>query len=276
MKIKKIAALIASTLLGVACIFGGFDRSIITKAEEDSPLYQTPEILTDPDEMQEVIDKAGRSWQGAAPGIAVTKGGRLFACLFSGGEKEPQAENYAIYMYSDDNGKTWVDPFLIINHPSHTARITDPSLQVDSLGRLWIFWNQQYPMTGSSAYGWWSIRIDNPDAPIEDVISSINNAVPVRHSDGIRINKFIERKNGEWIQPIAITGAQYIYIYASGDQGDTWELRGSVYGGGGRTVYRRKRRWDTLVIGALWLWVGDGYQWRSRTIFFNDRWKILE
>lgn len=225
--VRKISVLTVAIIL-LSALFGMVKSPTNVGADENISLTVPAVAIVDIGE--EWFAEGMRTWQGASPGIARTKGGRLFACLFSGGVDEPKEENYAIYMYSDDDGKTWVDPFLIVHHPDPQTRVFDPSLQVDSLGRLWINWNQQYPMPGGRdfPYGWWRIRIDNPDAPIEQVKEAIRTQTPKCMSRGIRINKFIEMSNGEWLQPMAESGGPFIRIMVSGDQGETWTLRGSV------------------------------------------------
>lgn len=228
-KLTKILGTVIAALLFFAPSFK--PSKVAAKAEEViSPNSQAANVYTEEEDMNEVIGTYGRSWQGAAPGIARTPKGRLFACLFSGGENEPQVENYVIFSYSDDDGETWIDPFMVVCHPDEHTRVFDPSLQVDPLGRLWLNWNQQYPMPDGRdfPYGWWRIRVDNPDAPIEQVKAQINAQTPQRITGGIRINKFIVLDNGEWMQPMALSGGPYIKYMVSSDQGDTWEMRGTV------------------------------------------------
>jgi hypothetical protein len=242
-------------------------RTLIATAEPvqsdaSAPLFAPPEILTDRVDMALVINAAGRDWQGASPGIARTPKGRLFACLFSGGRNEPQPQNYAIYMVSDDEGKTWLDPFLIVNHPDAFTRITDPSLWCDPLGRLWIFWNQNTRDGNPEKvidrdYGIWAVRVDNPDAPLDAIRAAIHAAKPVRISDGIRINKPVISAAGEWLQPVSHIQKERknIHILASADQGATWILRGGVPVRGGI---------EPMIVGrndgALWLLTRIGYR----------------
>ncbi len=233
LKAKRIWAV---TVAFAALLFGGIMMQNFTSAaaasNEDNPLYQPAKAFVDEEGIAGVLERNGRTWQGGAPGIARTKGGRLFACLFSGGINEPQPQNYAIYQVSDDDGETWIDPFFVVEHPHEGTRCTDPSVQVDSLGRLWLCWNQQYPMTGSTQYGWWVIRIDDPDVPLDELREKIASTPPVRLTDGVRINKFVECTNGEWIQATAVNGGTAIRFYVSTDKGETWQHRGWCNGEG--------------------------------------------
>lgn len=82
-----------------------------------------------------------RKWQGV-PSIEKT-GKRLWAAWFTGGKYEPDIENYAVVAYSDDDGKSWVDPYIIIDGIKECGvRIFDPQLWQDNNGKLWFFWCQ--------------------------------------------------------------------------------------------------------------------------------------
>ena len=68
---------------------------------------------------------------GMTIGVAVTRGGRLFACWVGGGDN-PKA--YFLLSYSDDAGMTWSEPCLAID--PH-----DPSLPYSRctiVGTLWV------------------------------------------------------------------------------------------------------------------------------------------
>jgi len=83
-----------------------------------------------------------RQFQGC-PTIAITKGGRIYMGWYSGGRCEPHIENYNILVYSDDNGKTWSAPLLII--PSCKERLVqalDIQLWISPEGKLYVFWVQ--------------------------------------------------------------------------------------------------------------------------------------
>lgn len=61
----------------------------------------------------EEYSEENRYWQGC-PSVAVTKGGRLFAAWYSGGMFEPCIDNYNLMVKSDDGGKTWSKPLVVI------------------------------------------------------------------------------------------------------------------------------------------------------------------
>jgi len=87
-------------------------------------------------------DERIREYQGC-PTLAVTHGGRIYLGWYSGGTTEPHIENYNILSYSDDDGKTWEKPLLII--PSNKEKgihALDIQLWVDPRGALHVFWVQ--------------------------------------------------------------------------------------------------------------------------------------
>ena len=83
-----------------------------------------------------------RQFQGC-PTLAVTRGGRIYLGWYSGGTTEPHIENYNLLVYSDDDGKTWSKPLLVI--PSNRdlcIHALDIQLWVDPNGALHVFWVQ--------------------------------------------------------------------------------------------------------------------------------------
>ena len=90
-----------------------------------------------------------RNFQGC-PTIAITRGGRIYLGWYSGGVREPDLENYNLLVYSDDQGKTFSDPLLVI--PSEKERgvhALDIQLWTAPSGALYVFWvqNNAFPVT---------------------------------------------------------------------------------------------------------------------------------
>ncbi len=83
-----------------------------------------------------------RQFQGC-PTLAVTPKGRICLGWYSGGTREPHMENYNLLIYSDDRGKTWSEPLLVIPS-SKELRIhaLDIQLWTDPQGALHVFWVQ--------------------------------------------------------------------------------------------------------------------------------------
>ncbi len=83
-----------------------------------------------------------RQYQGC-PTIAVSPGGRIFLGWYSGGTTEPHIDNYNLLIYSDDEGKTWSPPLLVI--PSSREKqihALDIQLWTDPRGFLHVYWVQ--------------------------------------------------------------------------------------------------------------------------------------
>ncbi len=90
-----------------------------------------------------------RKFQGC-PTVAVTHGGRIYLGWYAGGTREPHMENYNLLIYSDDQGKTWSNPLLIIpSSKEHFIHALDIQLWVDPQGRLHVYWveNNTIPAT---------------------------------------------------------------------------------------------------------------------------------
>ena len=90
----------------------------------------------------EKYSEAIRKFQGC-PTIAVSPKGRIFMGWYAGGTREPHMGNYNLLVYSDDDGKTWSEPVLII--PSSIERnvhALDIQLWISPEGKLYVFWVQ--------------------------------------------------------------------------------------------------------------------------------------
>lgn len=100
-------------------------------------------------------DERIRRYQGC-PTIAITKKGRIYAGWYSGGRCEPHIENYNIVVYSDDFGKTWSKPLLIIpSNEKELIQALDVQLWISPEGKLYIFWvqnNVEIAQIGKSGY----------------------------------------------------------------------------------------------------------------------------
>ncbi len=118
-----------------------------------------------------LYDEDAREYQGV-PTIAVTRGGRIFTGWYSGGDREPHIDNYLLPEYSDDGGKSWSGPLLIIpSSREDKVHTLDPQLWLAPDGRLILFWVQNnvelrgdvcdfYDVTHSE----WAMSCSDPDA----------------------------------------------------------------------------------------------------------------
>ena len=149
-----------------------------TAALEPCELILNP---TDP----KYTDVTIRQFQGC-PTIAATRGGRLYVGWYSGGVREPHIDNFNLLVYSDDQGKSWSRPLLVI--PSSRERLVhalDIQLWLSPDGRLYVYWVQNnvkpaiknpdgsyvYPGYESDGYIFndfthaeWCVVCDAPDA----------------------------------------------------------------------------------------------------------------
>lgn len=175
--------------------------------------------------------EAIRKFQGC-PTIAVTKGGRIFAGWYSGGWCEPNIENYNLLVYSDDSGKTWTDPMLII--PSNKAELIqalDIQLWISPEGRLHVFWVQNnvrlaekgvrgYCVDGyifdDNTHAEWVTVCDDPDAEI------LEFSAPVCLDKGFLRCKPLVLQSGRWMNfNYSQDGTRYEYSI-SDDNGKTY------------------------------------------------------
>lgn len=96
-----------------------------------------PYIFMAPDEKFGVHKRA---WQGC-PTIAVTKKGRMFAGWYTGGAFEPCIDNYNVLAMSEDGGKTWQDPLLVVGSDyTNRMRHIDIQLWMAPGNVLWVMW----------------------------------------------------------------------------------------------------------------------------------------
>ena len=91
---------------------------------------------------EKYINEYIRKFQGV-PSLAITKGGRIYAGWCTGGTGEPHMDNFVVLIYSDDKGKTWSKPLLVI--PSDRERwvhALDTQLWTAPDGSLYVYWVQ--------------------------------------------------------------------------------------------------------------------------------------
>ena len=124
-----------------------------------------------------------RQFQGC-PTVAVTPKGRIYMGWYAGGWREPHMDNYSLLVKSDDGGKTWSDPLIIIPSSKELMIHTlDIQLWTAPDGKLHLFWVQNnviYALPGHW-HGWvtpvveeyymndithaeWVMVCDDPDA----------------------------------------------------------------------------------------------------------------
>ena len=194
-------------------------------------IYNNPEITGIQNSLY-TYTPASRNWQGC-PVVTITagpNGNRMWAAWFTGGETELATGNFAVLLYSDDNGTTWVDPAVAIIHPDTAAQVTKPQLWTLEDGRLWVSWSQH---TGTGGFdgmmGTWAAICENPDAPLDE----LRWTEPVRLFDGRGNGKVTVlnkgQENEEWLTTaFDWIDRNYSSVYSSTDKGATWTLKGKA------------------------------------------------
>ena len=233
--------LAAGLMLAIALLCGGEARAADalkgTTYTIDLDLPLKPPVLNTapgPEYSDEIRD------YGMTIGIERTRGGRIWAAWVAGGDSELA---YFVAATSDDEGRTWSKPRLVIDPPDPPegpkVSVLVGNLWCDPTGRMWLFFNQSLGNFDGRA-GDWAITCDNPDA------KEPKWSEPRRIWHGFTLCKPTVLKNGEWLLPISLWGREKIghpalreahhelddqrmaHVFASGDQGKTWVRRGGV------------------------------------------------
>ncbi len=156
--------------------------------------------------------------QGVA-GIERTARGRLWVIH---GRDVESPRNFQVIKRSDSDGRNWSDVQVMIL-PQKNVRAMSATLWLDPQARLWAFWGQSFGQQ-DGRYGIWAIVSNNPDAD-QPVWSQ-----PRRLGDGIMMNKPTVLSNGDWLLTSSVWKADNsIKVYATADQGQTFQLRGTAH-----------------------------------------------
>lgn len=83
----------------------------------------------------ETYNPSDRRWCGVSSVIVAGK--NIFAAWQTGGDKEPSPYNYITVAASTDGGKSWIEPFMIIDPPEEVM-ITVPMFYYNDLGQLFL------------------------------------------------------------------------------------------------------------------------------------------
>ena len=187
-------------------------------------------------------------------GLALTRGGRLWASWISGGDG---SMSYTVASWSDDAGETWTDVKLVIDgHPGEKPGRTNiiGTFWLDPDGRFHCFTDQSIGHFDGRA-GVWDSVCENPDA--ENPAWS----APRRIAHGHLLNKPIVLANGDWAASVYLNdpwkgggsfpgafpeldGERGSTCYVSSDRGRTWRRRGTV-------TFPKRLRWDGTT-GSDW------------------------
>ncbi len=170
-----------------------------------------------------------RLFQGI-PGIECTKKGRRFTIFYTGTETEGPG-NFLLLQKSED-GLHFDKAFMAIIPNGEGTRCYDPTLWIDPLGRLWVFWAQSYTWYDGRC-GVWAAVCGDPDA------EELTFAPPRRIANGIMMNKPTVLSDGSWLLPCAVwavsqsefnwlPGERFSNVYRSCDNGESFTLLGGA------------------------------------------------
>lgn len=152
------------------------------------------------------------------PGIERTAKGRLWAVY---GRDVESPRNYQVVKFSDDGGQSWSEVELMVL-PRRGVRAMSACIWIDPKGRMWVFWGQSFGQQ-DGRYGIWAVTTDDPDS------ENPQWSRPRRLDDGIMLNKPTVLSGGDWLLCSSVWKADNsIRVYASTDQGRTFELRGTA------------------------------------------------
>ena len=112
------------------------------------------------DDTDEDYFPSSRKWNGIS--TAVSCGNNLFVSWYTGGTKEPHADNYIPVAASDDGGESWKDPFIIID-PVTSASVVLPVFFVNGKGELLLYYSV---LPGSKMY---AIKLIGADGPLDKI-----------------------------------------------------------------------------------------------------------
>lgn len=235
-RLTAAAMLFALLVLALSCCFCSL--SVLAEDDEEKSSYARPAEIVFSDNEEADLSASSRQWQGVS-GVEVTKGGRIWSTFLTGGEKEPSIENYVVYAYSDDGGKTWEDPFFAVIHPDKNTRTIDPSLWLAEDGSLWCMYtlaSTSDPSLQTGLFGnqeTWRIKIADPDAAAQELRAQIESAGTEFMSKGMKFNKIISLDNGELMYFASNNPAsKNIFVYVSSDGGQTFSRRSVIAGAG--------------------------------------------
>lgn len=240
-------------------------------AVENNAYLHPPKIIPDPGVE---YGPETRAFQGISS-LACGREGRLWAVWYGGITPGEDKNNYVVLALSTDNGGSWSEEKLVIEHEDELVRCFDPEIWLSPKGEIWIFWAQHSAENrkAGSLSGVWAVRAPEADGPKAEW------SEPQRLCHGVMMCKPLVLTTGEWALPVSFwhrreQGSAAMVV--SSDCGRTWSERGSV------SVPPRYRDHDEHMLvelkdGRLWMLVRTHYGIGES--FSEDRghsWSLLE
>ena len=163
-------------------------------------------------ESTETYDPTTRIWQGI-PAIEKT-GNRLWVTFMAGGNTEPHDDNYIVLSYSDDDGKTWVEPYLFLRNANYIRNCV-PYLWHDENGVLWLYFIGNSKLGG----GTHAVKIFNPEGDIKNV--TVSKVLYLNYYNFS--NRPIVLNDGTYLVASERTNIHdQVIVLQSKDKGETW------------------------------------------------------
>ena len=168
---KRIFTIICGAILALAAAGSGFNgvSRAIAQTEQNHTLGASEITMVNgetdlttklSDGTDEDYRPESRKWNGIS--TAVSYGENLFVSWYTGGTKEPHADNYIPVAASDDGGQTWRDPFLVVD-PVNGTSVVLPVFFVNGKGELLLYYSL---LPGSKMY---AIRLVGADGPLDGI-----------------------------------------------------------------------------------------------------------
>lgn len=166
---KKILLAIALAAMFAAAlpvgVFAAEDTAKVNhtlRAEEITVIDETSDLDTKlSDDTNEDYRPSHRQWNGIS--TAVSYGNNIFVAWYTGGDKEPNHNNYIAVAASADNGESWIDPFIVIDPVDTAYNVVLPVFFVNAKGELFLYYSI---LPGSNMYG---IRLLNADGELSEI-----------------------------------------------------------------------------------------------------------
>ncbi|HCD34087.1 MAG TPA: hypothetical protein DER01_16875 [Phycisphaerales bacterium] len=124
--------------------------------------------------------------------LCILPNGRMVVAFMTGGDKEPELDNHLRCCWSDDRGKTWSQPIVILRYPDRACCMTQ--MYLDMNGHLVIF---AQPHDGGFTR-WECVTIKSEDGGETWSAPSLFEPSPRR----CFIRNVITTSWGEWIMPL--------------------------------------------------------------------------
>lgn len=168
-------------------------NSTVTIVDNDTDLSVKLSSDTDED-----YNPHNRIWNGIP--TVITSGQNIFVAWYTGGLKEPDINNYVVVAASDDNGETWIDPFIIIDPVDDKEKTMVPVFYYNGAGDLWLLYAQE---TVGRKRDYYALKLLNADGPLSEIT----------HEEPI----VIHNRNG-FTKPTVLSDGRIMYI-SSGEDG---------------------------------------------------------